>query len=236
MTTPTAPAPSSLTSPAQRVGQLVRETVTELQRDYLADRPAAVAALARLRRGAGKTFGEVPEDLWGLIDTGPLHTTPPGARPLHETELTWAEDAVHTALTLWALHQQSRGSGMHICDTRTAPRGLGAAARRLMSPGDIDEPVRKRLVRAGSAPSLPALASRLRDIVLLLRRDDIALDYALLAEQLYQWQQPGGRDAVRRAWARSFHAYRRRDDEQPADQAGTSVNADTTTTTDKDAS
>jgi CRISPR system Cascade subunit CasB len=84
-----------------------------------------------------------------------------------------------------------------------------------MPANEIDEPVRKRLVRAGSAPDLAALAQRLREIVLLLRREDIALDYALLAEQLFRWQQPGGRDTVRRAWGRSFHAYRADKDSGP---------------------
>ncbi|WP_416223442.1 type I-E CRISPR-associated protein Cse2/CasB [Streptomyces hygroscopicus] len=59
--------------------------------------------------------------------------------------------------------------------------------------------------RADTAPHLPALAQRLREIVVLLRREDISLDYSMLAEQLYRWQLPGGRQIVRRAWGRSFH-------------------------------
>ncbi|MGW8954761.1 type I-E CRISPR-associated protein Cse2/CasB [Streptomyces sp. NPDC055709] len=206
--------------------------VTRLQRDYLNDRPYAVAALARMRRGAGREFAQVP-DLWGLIDTGPLHDSPEDTgRPLNETELTRAESAVHVAVTLWALHQQSRPRGMHQPDRREKPTGLGAAVRRLMPPGDIAEPVLKRLIRAGNALDLPTLAQRLRDIVLLLRREDIALDYTLLAEQLFQWQQPGGRDEVRRAWGRSFHA---RVPQEPAADGKTGIDAETNDT-DKDAS
>ncbi|MFB6427731.1 type I-E CRISPR-associated protein Cse2/CasB [Streptomyces microflavus] len=198
---------TSLTA-RQRVQEATEALIGPLQRDLLADRSHAVAALARLRRGAGKDTSQVP-DLWGLVDIGPLHDRPKdGGRPLTEGELTHAEDAVHTALTLWALHQQSRGQGMHQSGRQPAHRGLGAAVRQLMPPGEIAEPVRKRLVRAGTAPDLPQLAQRLRDIVLLLRQQDIPLDYALLAAQLYQWQAPGGRDTVRRAWGRSFHAYR----------------------------
>ncbi|MGW2055549.1 type I-E CRISPR-associated protein Cse2/CasB [Streptomyces sp. NPDC001840] len=201
----TTAAPSTV---PKRVGLLVSKIVKSFQRSYLNDESHAVAALARLRRGAGKEALCVP-DLWNLVDTRPLHERPQdGGRPLREDELIRAEDSVHVALTLWALHQQSRGTGMHRSDSRKSPAGLGAAVRELMPPGDIAEPVLKRLVRAGNAPDLPALAPRLRDIVLLLRREDIALDYALLAEQLYQWQEAGGRDAVRRAWGRSFHAYR----------------------------
>jgi CRISPR system Cascade subunit CasB len=208
------------------------EIIAPLQGGYLADRPHAVGALARLRRGAGKDVAQMP-DLWGLVDTGPLYERPQGSRSLNEAELTRAEDAVHITLTLWALHQQSRQKGMHQAGRQGVQHGLGAAVRQLMPPGDVDEPPLKRLVRAGSAPDVLTLAQRLRDIVLLLRRKDIALDYALLAEQLYQWQEPGGRDVVRRAWGRSFHNYRPQDT-----RAGDSPALPTTTanTTDKDVS
>lgn len=226
-------------SAGERAGRLTGRLITPLQHGYLKDQSHAVGALARLRRGAGKDFARTP-DLWGLTDTGSLHEIPEGGWPLRETELVRAEDAVHVALTLWALHQQSRGTGMHRTGTRTAPQALGTAVRRLMPPGDIDEPVRKRFVRAGNAPDLPALAQRLREIVVLLRGADIPLDYALLAQQLYQWQEPGGRDDVRRAWGRSFHAHRPPRPGKPGatPDAGASPagHDDTTDLTDKDAS
>ncbi|MFF5407832.1 type I-E CRISPR-associated protein Cse2/CasB [Streptomyces misionensis] len=230
MTTVTAPATTR-----KRVTDLAAAHLTTLQRGYLDDQSHAVAALARLRRGAGRDAGQLP-DLWTLIDTGPLHTTPDGARPLSESELVRAEDALHVALTLYALHQQSRRTGMYQADRPGSNRGLGAAVRRMMKPGEIDEPVHKRLVRAGTAPDLPTLAQRLRDIVVLLRREDIALDHALLAGQLYTWQRPGGADLVRREWGRSFHAWHDKNpngDPAPA-SAGPAGGPDTTSTTDTD--
>ncbi|MEV7002959.1 type I-E CRISPR-associated protein Cse2/CasB [Streptomyces sp. NPDC093982] len=191
----------------ERVRQIVAEHISRLQFGYLADDAYAVGVLARLRRGAGKEPHLVPE-LLGLVDTSLLYEAPPtSCQPPCEEDLFRAADAVHAALTLWALHQQSVGTGMHQSDCHDAPAGLGAAVRRLM-PFDIDNTVLKRLVRAGTAPHPIALAQRLREIVLLLRREEIPLDYVLLAEQLYRWQQPGGRDVVRRAWGRSFHAFR----------------------------
>lgn len=228
MTTVTAPA-----TPRERVARLAAGHIAALQRSYLDDQPHGVAALARLRRGAGREAGQLP-DLWALIDTGPLHETPDGVRPLSERELNRAEDALHVALTLYALHQQSRRTGMYQADRPGRRRGLGAAVRRMMKPGEIDEPVHKRLVRAGTAPDLAVLAQRLRDIVVLLRREDIELDHAQLAGQLYAWQWPGGADAVRREWGRSFHAWH----DRPTDGKSPSVSSDTTSTTDidKDAS
>ncbi|WP_393096717.1 type I-E CRISPR-associated protein Cse2/CasB [Streptomyces sp. LN325] len=202
MTTVPVPVPLPVRS---RVADLAAVQIVSWQQGYLADRSAAVAALARLRRGAGRTAAEMP-DLWSLVDTGPLHERDGARRALSEVELTRAEDALYTACTLWALHQQSRGARMHRTHTREQPGGLGAAVRRLMPPNDIDEPVRGRLVRAATAATPLVLAQRLRDIVVLLRRADFPLDYGLLAGQLYAWQWPGGPEAVRRDWGRSFHS------------------------------
>ncbi|WP_328335823.1 MULTISPECIES: type I-E CRISPR-associated protein Cse2/CasB [unclassified Streptomyces] len=222
----------------QRVEALTGELIVPLQSGYLGDQSFAVGALARLRRGAGKEFSQVP-DLWGLVDTGGLHTTPgEGVWPLSEVELTRGEDALHVALTLWALHQQSRGTPMHRTHASSSLRGLGAGVRALMPPGkagdttEAGEAVRKRLVRSGTAPGLTVLSQRLRDIVVLLRGRAIPLDYAQLAGQLYRWQEPGGRDVVRREWGRSFHSYR------PPQKAGTGTPASDhlTDLTDKDAS
>ncbi|MFJ6565641.1 type I-E CRISPR-associated protein Cse2/CasB [Streptomyces sp. NPDC091412] len=224
MTTVTAPV-----TPRERLTRLAAGHIAALQRGYLDDQSHAVAALARLRRGAGREAGQLP-DLWALIDTGPLHETPDGARPLSESELVRAEDALHVALTLYALHQQSRRTGMYQADRPDRRRGLGTAVRRMMKPGEIDEAVRKRLVRAGTAPDLAVLAQRLRDIVVLLRREDIGLDHALLAGQLYTWQWPGGADTVRREWGRSFHAWH----DKPNNGGHSTAGSDTTSTTDTD--
>lgn len=224
MTTPSAPPAAAPVH--QQVADLTATHIAPWQDGYLKDRPRAVAALARLRRGAGREAGETP-DLWHLIDTDALHHGAQDTRSLSESELIRAENALHAALTLWAFHQQSRGTPMHRRHTRERPGGLGAAVRRLMPADGIDDPVRKRLVRAGTAPDLLTLTQRLRDIVVLLRRDDIPLDYALLAGQLYIWQWPDGPAAVRRRWSRSFHEQRR---------PRTTPAENTTPDTDKDAS
>ncbi|MFI1377796.1 type I-E CRISPR-associated protein Cse2/CasB [Embleya sp. NPDC020886] len=211
--------------PLGPVGNTVSDHIRGLQKGYLDDRGDAVAAIARIRRGAGKPSEDMP-DLWGLLGTEPLYE--PGR--LGEGDTDRAADAAYIALTLWALHQQShRVHRMHV------PGGheLGSAVRRLMPGMEIDEPIRKRFVRAGSAPHLIALAERLRDIVQLLRREEIPLDYGLLADQLYRWQQPGGRQQIRRAWGTAFHAYRD-PKTAPATAADASPDDDTDTTTDKD--
>ncbi|MFG1861054.1 type I-E CRISPR-associated protein Cse2/CasB [Microbispora bryophytorum] len=190
---------------AEVIGEVADTYIAELQAGYIADRSTAVAALAQLRRGAGKLPQDAP-DLWGIAGIERLYSE----QGLSEHDLDHmrdkAESALFVAVTLYALHQQSRKT-----DRMHRPRAdLGAAVRRLMPKAEIDEPIRRRFVRTGTATSLDALAYRLREIVSLLRgaSPPIPLDYGLLARQLYQAQWPDGLRQVRQSWGRGFHAYR----------------------------
>ncbi|MFF7453816.1 type I-E CRISPR-associated protein Cse2/CasB [Kitasatospora sp. NPDC008115] len=222
----TDPVPSPRRAGLGRVGTATHQHLGPLQHGYRADEAGSVALTAQIRRGAGRPVDALPE-LWGLTGLERLY---PHGRTGPSDAL--AENAMHTAVTLWSLHQQShRDAGMH----RPSGPQLGSAVRQLMPSDDIDEPLRKRFVRAGSAPTFDILAQRLREIVVLLRREAVPLDYGLLADQLYRWQRPGGRGEVNRSWGQSFHAYRRPGNTGKASAART--DADTTRPdTDKDQS
>lgn len=197
----TITAPVTHRQIAELVGSSASAYVSELQKGYREDESWAVAMLAQLRRGAGKLPQEVPE-LWGLCGIERLYEE----QDLSEKEAVRAEAALFLAVTLYALHQQSQGDkGMHKNGV-----DLGEAVRRLMPDDSIDETIRRRFVRLGTATTRQALAYRLREIVTLLRRDSIPLDYARLAQQLYLAQHPDGMRRVRERWGRAFHAYRRR--------------------------
>ncbi|MGW0789789.1 type I-E CRISPR-associated protein Cse2/CasB [Streptomyces sp. NPDC002911] len=194
-----APGEEAALSDVELISSVVDTRIRGLQRGYQKDHPGAVATLARIRRGAGRPAGVVPH-LWGLIGVENLYE-----RHWRESDAEQAENAVYLAATLWALHQQGhRDADMHVKDGH----GLGRAVRRLMDDVVIDEAIRKRFVRAATASSLDALAVRLRELVLLMRAADVAMDYGVLAGQLYRWQRPGGRADVHRMWGRSFHSYR----------------------------
>ncbi|HEY3685213.1 MAG TPA: type I-E CRISPR-associated protein Cse2/CasB [Streptosporangiaceae bacterium] len=232
MTTSTAALNPSTRPPT--VARLVRTTagayIARLQKGYLAtpQRPVAVARLAQLRRGAGKLPVDVP-GLWGLTGLDLFYDAAARDFPdqdLPSRTLERAETALFLAITLHALHQQSQhDAGMHRSGV-----GLGQAVRRLMPPADIDEPLRRRFVRVGTAETLDTLAYRLREIVSLLRRGakrptgrvPVPLDYALLAEQLYRYPDPDGARSVRAEWGRSFHAFR----PEPDDGANSDTPAD----------
>lgn len=178
-------------------GRFVDGKVHDLQRRLLSDNyrdPAAVAALARLRRGAGKRPGEVLDVLeYTVSDTFFTHG---------ETAATHQENAAHLAVTLYALHQQSRAERMY---RRGADLGT---ALRLLNSGPVPDPILRRFRMLGTADSFDELSHHLRGVVQLLRAGSRPLDYGLLADQLVAWQD-GRRSRVQLAWARGFHRTRR---------------------------
>ena len=214
-----ASASSGAPQPARLVEETARGFITDLQRGYLADQASAVATLAQLRRGAGKLPSDIP-DLWGLTGVDRLFA----AEPLNGDErlAARAEAAYFVAVTLYALHQQSQSSPMH-------RRGvdLGSAVRQLMPDNGIDEPIRRRFVRVGTATTTDILAYRLREIISLLRGKGIPLDYGRLARQLYQAQTPDGLAQARREWGRGFHTRKADSDDAALSGSGASSDKDT---------
>ncbi|MBH5337625.1 type I-E CRISPR-associated protein Cse2/CasB [Streptomyces pactum] len=231
-----------------------------MQAGYRQDAPWAVAAVARLRREAGRDAYASPT-AWGLDHLETLNelrearrtAEPEGrdggiaapsyfssaARATQEERERREDTAVHIAVTLWALHQQSlRDEPMHLVgwplgravrrlahgrtgvrDSEASVDGAGAdpAEERVE---DAGETVRRRFVRVGTASDTDVFATRLRELVLLLRSARIPLDYALLADQLLLWQDENRRDDVRRAWGRDFHRRHGRPDPAHVDGEG----------------
>lgn len=182
-----------LDSPAVAAVQAVLESQNDLQSRYLREDSRARAELAHLRKGAGRQPGEDPA-IWHLTSL----EVPPyvGDSPTRE------EIAVHTALTLYAIHQQSKDAPMH-----QRGRGLGHAARALVGTGEeANESFRKRFNALVTSSTITELRHHLRTFVSLLRSHEIPLDYALLTGDVVQFQRPGGASTVRLHWAREFAA------------------------------
>ena len=162
---------------------------------------SAIAARAQLRHGAGKEVGAVPS-IWAY--------TLESQRPeLSDLKPSWGENAVHTALTLWARHQGSNAVPMHMVEAKETPRSFGAAVRALAEKGRGEKrpeetPVYRRLSSVVAAQTFGALAHHLRGIVDLLETAEIPMDYGILAADLFEWQIPQYRSAVTRRWGRQF--------------------------------
>jgi CRISPR system Cascade subunit CasB len=152
------------------------------------------ANLAKLRRGIGKEPGSVPE-LWeitlaDLPDPESGNTTFP----------TRAEWAVHTAMTLYALHQQ----GKQQCMSQDG-FSLGVSLRKLVKNEEDEQRIKRRFDAAATANSLDEFSYHLRGLVQLMKAQDVPLDYPSLAEEVYWFQFPGARNQIRLRWGRDFY-------------------------------
>lgn len=196
-----------------KIDSIVGARVAELQFGYLRDHSEAVAALARLRRGAGKPTGSVLDILSHTHDPAFVHDG-------DSDEPSFAENAAHTALTLYAVHQQSQRQGMHARGQRfgSAVRTVALGRRKTKKDDDTedaqpkqppairpDSPVARRFAALGTADSFTELSHHLRGLVQLMRSNDVKIDYGLLARDLWLWQLPGRADGVRLRWGRDFH-------------------------------
>lgn len=179
----------------ETVGSYVRRRIGALLAQV--DSSGTRASLAALRNAVAQEPGSVPA-IWGLTVDGV-----PGAP--RDDAPTRQERAVHLAMTLFAVHQQSRPQPMHARGV-----GLGHAIRRLerSSPtrGDGDvSPVRRRFDALASATNLSEAAHHLRGIVGQLRSEGIPLDYGALADDLESLQDTSRAAGVRLRWARQYY-------------------------------
>lgn len=187
----TAPPPETSRRPSLgKAGSLVHKRISELQSRMLRDDPRARGALAALRRAASKEPGEIAE-IWETTQVDvPDHV---GNAP------TWEEIAVHTAMTLYALHQQSRPQPMY-CQGF----GLGRAARRLVG-DEENSSKRARFNALVTSSTVTELRRHLRTFVSLLRAQEIPMDHAMLADDIVQFQRPGQAKSVLLRWARQYY-------------------------------
>ena len=170
--------------------------------------------LAALRRGVSRSPGELPE-IWELTRVEVPESA--GDAP------TWEEIAVHTAMTLYAVHQQSRTEPMF-----RPGIGLGSAAHDLVGRDEENPSARARFNALVTSTTVAELRHHLRGFVSLLRARGFALDHAMLADDVLRFQQPGGAKKVRLAWARQYYSLPA--ETPPATDADPASNADSTTT------
>lgn len=188
-------------------GEFVHRRVTDWQRGYLRRQADSLATLAKLRRGVGKEIGQVP-DLWHYTLRGIPDEDCKGDDP------TPAERAVHTAMTLFAVHQQSRRAEMHV----PGP-SLGAAVRQLRTRTSSEDAVRRRFEALGTAETFAEVVHHARGLITQLRAQNIPLDYGVFTDDLIRLQLPSTANQVRLRWGRDFHRTAKDDDTEAAEAA-----------------
>ena len=203
----------------KNVGRLVdwriggTKTWEGLQSRYLRNEARARGELAALRKGVSRSPGELPE-IWELTRV----EVPDGAGDAP----TWEEIAVHTAMTLYAVHQQSRTEPMF-----SPGVGLGSAAHDLVGRDEENPSARARFNALVTSTTVAELHHHLRSFVSLLRARGIALDHAMLADDIFRFQQPGGAKKVRLNWAHQYYSLPA--ETPPADNVAPASDTDSTT-------
>lgn len=156
------------------------------------------AQLANLRRGIGKTPGEMPE-LWGVF-LGGLDDALYG----QNGDPSFAEWAVYLSLTMFALHQQ--GSAEAVQQDAVS---LGNAAARLIDRSKNEDEERSRIMqRFGqviTASDMPELSHHLRGMIQLFKANNVPLDYVQLAGDLLDFQYQESRRRVQLRWGEDFY-------------------------------
>lgn len=176
-----------------------------LQRRYLSNESRARGEMAALRKGANKAPGEVPE-IWELTRVQVADNA--GDAPTRE------ETAVHAAMTMYAVHQQSKTDPMFRPGV-----GLGQAARELVGRDEENPSARARFNALVTSATIAELRHHVRSFVSQLRARGIGLDHAMLADDLVDFQRPGGAKDVRLRWARQYAWLPTADDADSASNA-----------------
>ena len=163
------------------------------------------ALLAALRKTVAKSPGEAV-DTWDFEFSG----MPDNLRGVGSNPATEGEWAIHLAISLYALHQQSQEQDMYqVCDFDGGQYwGFGHAVKRLVFKGEDGQneqgQMPSRFAALVTSETTEELAHYARQIVQQLRANSITVDYGRLAGQLYWYQSPMRSSRVSLEWAREF--------------------------------
>lgn len=163
------------------------------------------AMLAKLRRGIGKQPGELPELFEILFSDMPEELYGQGDEP------SYAEWAIYTSLTLFALHQQGKDKDRPMSaggkiEGKNTGNSLGAAVGCLVKQDREREPaIKRRFDAVLTASEFTEFAHHARGLIQLLRGVDITLDYPRFAVDLYWYQFDEIRNRIRLRWGEDYY-------------------------------
>jgi CRISPR system Cascade subunit CasB len=153
------------------------------------------AALARLRRGVGKEVGSIPE-IWQY-----MYEALPDALAKDDR----AENAIHTALTLFGMHAQGADNPKTVHDEAAGSLGKATNKLKAMKP-NYESGILHRFSALVTAKTYAEISTHARGIIQLLRQGDIALDYTKFAKDLYILQRGQNvADQILQDWGKDLY-------------------------------
>lgn len=193
---------------AQELGGFVNDKILKIQKDYTrrdGGTSESRAALAQLRRdldGGAPMWMTIGADLFeGWSQTLPSSEEDPAALL-----------AAKTALELYAVHQQSKRSGVAQNSNKAHANRVtfGRACWRIVNADPKRaNGVTRRLTSAEAAPDFDGMVRNVRALIMLMRAakgETITLDYRSLAQDLYQIQFPEARSEVFQRWSMDYYS------------------------------
>lgn len=173
------------------------------------DYASTKAELAKLRRGIGHEPGELPE-LYGSV----LKNMPDNFWN-GDGIITKAEWSCYSALILYAWHQQGNDANTHGMHTMNR-RSVGDAMRLLVhksNDSNAEERMVKKLQMLLISNDMNEFVCHLKNIVSLLRRSQIALNYVELATDVYSFQFEESKNKVCLKWGQDFYRENKEDED-----------------------
>ena len=169
-----------------------------LDRSRQSDSSSTRALLAQIRNSISHNvqstealayvFQNLPEDFLG-----------------EKKELNDYEQAILTAIQMYALHQQSNMNSVLKLDYKEGERrqNLGDALRSLRS--EEDKSIDARFNALVTSSSFMQMQNHLRHLIKILKaKTNTQVDYASLADDLF-WYLRGQKDGLKIKWARSYY-------------------------------
>ena len=181
-------------SKADVLESFVFKKITWLTKDVPGLESRQRAALAKLRRGVGVAPDDAPETWEITLADLPEELLSQDGRVSH------AEQAIHTALTLFATHQQGKSGSVN-----QSNMSFGTMARKIVSPDKSNElTVKRRFDAAITSKDFSEFSRHARSLIKIAKANDVNLDYPRFAKDLFWYQDPEMRQKIIFRWGGDF--------------------------------
>ncbi|QRZ61431.1 type I-E CRISPR-associated protein Cse2/CasB [Rothia sp. ZJ932] len=181
----------------QSLSRFVTRKVNALYGSYSSGSSLSKKQLSELRKAVGQDPARFPLAWQYVISAEDEHAFPEDAKYRQGDLPTQRELAAFTALTLFAVHQQSEQRIMH-----AAGRSFGSAVGELVDKRTAS--IKKRFDSLLQARTYTAMSYHARSLVQLLKQEEIPFDYGTFSEDLAKLQSPKHRSSVITRWSRNF--------------------------------
>ena len=178
---------------SDEIKRFVGKKITELQNGS----PSSRANLAILRRGLGKEMEEYA-DAWEFI-----YRDFPDELTGKNDNISEAERATYTTLTLFAMHQQALEQSVHNKEMKFGE----AMASIISNKKENESAVTRRFNSLITSDGFSELTNHLRNMIHLIKSTDstIGFDYEQFASDLFFFQLPNFKKNVKIRWGKQFY-------------------------------